>query len=660
MSLLSQRDRIKKRLLVTIVIRSATQPSMKQKKVFEQIYKLPIVTTILAHLEHRLPKHLKYHTVTHTKRVLATALELAATAGVSERELELVSIAAAFHDAGFLEGRRDHEITSARLAAHAMRSSGEYNSDEIESVKSMILDTRLIESAAGVSQFPSSELGCYLLDADLENLGSADFFEYLELQRLESGTNKVLAARQALELLKAHSWHTDAAELRFQATKEHNLRQLANKLAELEQPEAPALIELPTNRLKYLAQLPLLLNSASHLRQVITLSLQHIKKELQAEAASVLLLDSTGERLTFWALQGGAANQLKDKQMLADKGIAGWVIGNQRSALVQDTSNDPRFYQEIDRNLDFSTKNMLCVPLTARRHTPLGAIQLINSTSALGFTEEDLYFLEQFSCQTALAIENVNLREAIQARHARLEAITERKDQLINLIGNSLLNPIEQILNTCHNLAAPDNFRREQGPLISELRNSCQQVEEIVKRVSLLAQLDKNDLLPNRQKIQVAELIDQLHEVYASTAEEAGIHLQSEISTKTREVMVDHELILIALGNLVENALEATPSGGTVSLRAEVIGELIQVQVADTGIGIPQSEQPLLFDKFFQTQASMLSSKNDQDQQEHLGIGLALAQGIVRTHGSLLQVDSTPQKGTVFSFTLEAVKSDKV
>lgn len=631
--------------------------TQRNDKAFKHARSLPIVVRIISQLKQQLPQQLCYHSVQHTIEVIEGALDLAIAAGVSGRDLELLAIAAAFHDSGFIEGRRDHELTSARLAAAAMRANGGYDKIEIGQVKTMILDTRLIENQVGVRQHPSSELGCYLLDADLANMGRADFFEKLELHRQENGSNQPLALRQALEIIENHRWHTDIAALRFQSKKEENIVKLKAKLKEYDQVKRPHLKELSPNRLKYLAQLPLLLNSPLHLRQVIALTLDHIKRELKAEAASILLLDQAGERLTFWALKGGAAQQLENKQMLSDKGIAGWVIANQTPTLVQDAQNDPRFYQAIDQDLSFTTKNMLCVPLTARRHTPLGAIQVINSTNATGFSEEDLHFLEQFGCQSALAIENVHLREALQARSSRLEELAQRKDQLIDLIGNSLLSPIDQILKTCHEMAAPTNS--PHNPLLSQLRNSCEQVEGLIKRIRLLAQLDSNDVLPNRQAIQIAALIDRLHEEFTPIAKKKGVTLRSDVSTKTGEISVDPELMLIALGNLIQNALEATVAGGSVSVHASITGELVHIEVVDTGVGICSSEIPLLFDKFYQTQVISKIDQKNLLTSERLGIGLPIAQGIIRAHGSVLEVNSSPEKGSTFFFALNTIKTTK-
>lgn len=624
--------------------------TQKSSKAFKHARSLPIVIDVISLLEQRLPADVRYHSVTHTVDVLETALDLAISAGISGRDLEILAIAAAFHDSGFIEGQQNHELVGARFAAATMHSTGEFTDDEIDLVKTLILDTRLIENHVGVRQHPSTELGCYLLDADLANFGRDDFFEKLELQKEESGTQYPLALRQALEMLENHRWHTDIANLRFQSRKEQNVTELKTRLKEYQQTARPKLKSLSTKRLEYLTRLSLLLNSSLHLRQVLSLALETIKQELKAEAASVLLLDQSGERLTFWALKGGAAQQLENKQMLSDRGIAGWVIANQLPLLVADAHNDPRFYQAIDQELGFTTRNMLCVPLTARRQTPLGAIQVINSTDATTFTEEDQCFLEQFSSQAALVIENVNLRETIQARNSRLEEISQKKDQLIGLIGNSLLEPIDQIMKTCHQL--PNSKTDQQQTLLETLDSNCQEVKELVERVRLLAQLDSNELLPNLSHIQLASLFDYLHEKFSSIAKNKGITLQSDISTKTGEILVDPELMTIAIGNLIQNAIDATPSSGRVLLHAGVTGELVHIEITDTGVGISSHELPLLFDKFYQTKASLGLNQSKLTSCKRLGIGLPIAQGIIRAHGSVLEVKSTPQEGSTFYFTL--------
>ncbi len=94
------------------------------------------------------------------------------------------------------------------------------------------------------------------------------------------------------------------------------------------------------------------------------------------------------------------------------------------------------------------------------------------------------------------------------------------------------------------------------------------------------------------------------------------------------------------LGNLVGNALRFTPAGGSVWLRAEERGDVVRFAVEDTGPGIAPEDAPHVSERFWKTGGG------------GTGLGLFIAQGIVRAHGGNLDVTSTPGRGATFSFTI--------
>ena len=101
-----------------------------------------------------------------------------------------------------------------------------------------------------------------------------------------------------------------------------------------------------------------------------------------------------------------------------------------------------------------------------------------------------------------------------------------------------------------------------------------------------------------------------------------------------------------AIGNLLGNAIKFTQPNGTVTLAVRQTGDKALVLVKDTGIGIPPSEQKRIFDRFYQV-GSYLTR-----QHAGLGLGLAIAQDIVRKHGGEIEVESQPGAGSTFSFSL--------
>jgi GAF domain-containing protein len=154
------------------------------------------------------------------------------------------------------------------------------------------------------------------------------------------------------------------------------------------------------------------LNSMFNLPELLETIMQTAANLLGAEAASLLMYDEAKQELTFEVAVGETEDQIKTMRMPADKGIAGWVLKNQKSVLVDHAHKDRRFSDTIDRALGFNTRSILAVPLNARDRV-IGVIEIINKKAKTGFGERDLEVANAFAAQAAVAIDNAHLYEKL-------------------------------------------------------------------------------------------------------------------------------------------------------------------------------------------------------------------------------------------------------
>src|SRR5262249_37746618 len=112
---------------------------------------------------------------------------------------------------------------------------------------------------------------------------------------------------------------------------------------------------------------------------------------------------------------------------------------------------------------------------------------------------------------------------------------------------------------------------------------------------------------------------------------------------------VDPARMVQVLSNLVGNAIKFTPRGGQVTITGAAEGTFIAVTVADTGPGIPADELPLVFDRFWQSRRTNRSGA---------GLGLAIARGIVRAHGGVIDIQSEVGSGTRVRFTVPVAEQN--
>lgn len=188
----------------------------------------PLVQDILKQLDSQLDPELHYHSAVHTKTVLCRSIELAHADGLADRDILLLGIAAAFHDAGFLEQRADNERIGARLAKKAMQNCDRFSTEEQNLVSQMIMDTKLAEK--GPAQIATTALSAWLLDADLANFGDATFFSQTELIALELNIEIEEMLPLTHKLMLRHNWQSPAGKLALCAGKEDNLLQLEVRL----------------------------------------------------------------------------------------------------------------------------------------------------------------------------------------------------------------------------------------------------------------------------------------------------------------------------------------------------------------------------------------------------------------------------------------------
>ncbi len=178
---------------------------------------------ILLQLEADLPEHLSYHGHHHTLDVLDAAQRIGKSEGVSEDEQNLLLVAAAFHDCGFLKGHQNHELTGCEIARENLPAFG-FDDKAIEHICEMILATK-------IPQNPKDHLAEILCDADLDYLGRDDFEPigtnlFKELKHLGILTEVEAWNRIQLSFLTQHVYQTTYGKTIRQPEKQKHLEKI--------------------------------------------------------------------------------------------------------------------------------------------------------------------------------------------------------------------------------------------------------------------------------------------------------------------------------------------------------------------------------------------------------------------------------------------------
>lgn len=187
----------------------------------------PAIEHILSLMKRSLPENLIYHGVDHTLLVLEAAGRIASAENLTEEELNLLLVAAAYHDCGFIISYREHEARSCDIAATELPGFG-FSAADIEIIQRMIMCTRL-------PQLPTTLSECVLCDADLDYLGGKEYF------RIASGLHQELLLngvemdpqkwrKVQINFLESHTYWTAYAREFLQPGKDAVLAQLKAEL----------------------------------------------------------------------------------------------------------------------------------------------------------------------------------------------------------------------------------------------------------------------------------------------------------------------------------------------------------------------------------------------------------------------------------------------
>ena len=171
-------------------------------------------------------------------------------------------------------------------------------------------------------------------------------------------------------------------------------------------------------------------------------------------------------------------------------------------------------------------------------------------------------------------------------------------------------------------------------------------LERMVGDLLSVAEIEAGSLQVKHDDVRINQVLHDLEADFQAQAREKRIELRFEIPPKLPVVQADRDKMIMAVHNLIGNALKYTLEGGRVVVRTEADKGEISIEVVDTGIGIGPDDLQCIFDKFYRAQDKRIDGVTGS------GLGLALAREIVRLHGGDITVESQLDHGSTFTMTL--------
>ncbi len=393
--------------------------------------------------------------------------------------------------------------------------------------------------------------------------------------------------------------------------------------------------ETQISQLRMMLEVSRVLNSTLDLDALLHIIIEVATQVTGTEAASILLLDQKTGELHFEAATGVKRAEVQPIVVPLEGSIAGWVASHNQPLVVDDAHHDPRHYTQADRTTQFDTRSILGIPLQVKDKT-IGVLEVLNKHDNSAFTAQDTETLETLAAQAAVAIAN-----------ARLFA---QSDQLADVI-HELRTPMTSIVGYSKILLMTEGLESSaQKTYLATINREAMRLGRMVNEFLDLARLESGRTRLKQEPVNMEQVARESVMLLLPEANDRDISLNLHADNHLPPVAGDQERLKQVLVNLISNAIKYNREAGRVDVGLSLFNDSLRVSVADTGQGIPAEALPHVFDKFYRVE-------RDENMAKGTGLGLAIVKQIVEAHAGDIWVESEPDVGSTFTFTLPVAGS---
>ncbi|HBE40575.1 MAG TPA: hypothetical protein DDW27_05110 [Bacteroidales bacterium] len=366
----------------------------------------------------------------------------------------------------------------------------------------------------------------------------------------------------------------------------------------------------------------------------------------------IALYDSKTETLSlpFFADEKDNFNEAP-----ASKTITGWVIKNKKSVLLKE-----RDQIKLEESGDIELIGTPCkvwmgVPLKVDNDV-IGVLCLQDYNDEDRFSHDDLYVLDFIANQTAVALQRRIMLDNLITARQKAEEAAQSKQIFMSTMSHEIRTPLNEVIGIT-NLLLQGNPREDQMDFIKTLRFSGNHLLTLVNDVLDYNKMESGKIVFEQISFNLNDFLDEIMRSYSfrSKAKQLDFKIKKEGNLPVN-VIGDQIRLNQILSNLLSNALKFTKQGGITVLIRELERKnnhsKLEFLVKDTGIGIPSEKQSAIFENY--TQAASDTTR----RYGGTGLGLAICKKLVELQGGTITVESEPETGSTFRFTLNFEISD--
>ena len=394
--------------------------------------------------------------------------------------------------------------------------------------------------------------------------------------------------------------------------------------------------DINAQQYQMLLEMGAIITSEMNLDSLFPVIADQVNRVLSTERCSVFLHDENRNEL--WSLVSTDLRKGEIRIPSSD-GVAGWVFQNQKTLIINNTANDPRFYSKVDQKTGFQTRNILCVPLFNRQQTCIGTLQVLNKKNG-DFRADDTDLLNSASHYIAIALENATLYE-------QMELMLKAKERAIDHLAHELKTPlavISGVMETIRRKIGAECLKELDQTLNRGLRNVERLLNLQRKIDDILNQREVGDWRNIRRIVEAAaDLVEGLADEHQGSKKQtlelivarlAEVYQLREYRLETiylapflnricdrigldmgnREIRIerdfdrpvnmvaDPDILSLSCQGLLRNAIENTPDEGKIRISTYSDDCIASIRIHDYGVGITPENQKMIFVCFFHTQ----------------------------------------------------------
>ena len=376
------------------------------------------------------------------------------------------------------------------------------------------------------------------------------------------------------------------------------------------------------------------------LQQIIDSALDKVAKSIAVAASYVYLFEN--DQLVLKGCYGLTPQLAAEINQEADRGIIGRVF----------KQAEPIVIDKIDASAEPSL-----APLAKEGYQTYASVPLIIVGGSIGvmgvatvsehhFTDREVGLLTAIGKEISIAVRNSQLYEEASSAKALRKLDALRTEFLAN-VSHELRTPLAVIKGSANSLLQPDVSFDEQTwrEFLQSIDKDADSLNLLVEDLLMMSRLEAGALEVKKERCSLTRVVDSVKDRLDSLTPRHRLNI--DIPHDLPPVVIDDVRIGEVLTNLVENAVKYSEKGSQINIEANTNGgNGVIVSVTDEGTGIPPELHQKVFDRFYQVEARKRGNRNGT------GLGLSICRGIVEAHGGRIWVESEPQKGSKFSFSL--------